>query len=75
MDKAGTLPIILYENAQKATNLTWGTELEMEGLHLVAANDNEVPSLWLLDKGSEMESNETENNEHDGNVQEEDDAI
>ena len=36
MDIAGTLPIILYDNGQKAKDFAWDTELEMERLDLVA---------------------------------------
>ena len=72
MDKAGTLPVIFYDNPQTAKDLSWDTELEMEGLKLVAeGNDNEGN-----DECSEVVGgNESENNELVGNIQDADDAI
>ena len=71
MDKAGTLTIILYDNAHKHKDLAWDTELEMERLYLIAeGNDNEGN-----DDGNEVQGNDTDNNEHGGNVQEKCDAI
>ena len=72
MHRIGTLPIILYNNAQKAKDLACDTELEMEGLAQVAeGNDIEE----VNDEGGEVVGgNEADNNECVGNVQGEEDV-